>query len=100
MGYEDPPSGNAPGGEYLLDKDIEAKEGCDVTGSWDKASLYTLWTGVSSGTGLFRDVVVASAVSEYVSDSCFRTCVSRISSDGQRGWNAVELAVSASYFVA
>jgi hypothetical protein len=23
-----------------------------VTGSWDKASLYALWTGVSSGTGL------------------------------------------------
>ena len=24
-----------------------------VTSSWDKASLYALWTGVSSGTGLF-----------------------------------------------
>jgi hypothetical protein len=23
-----------------------------VTGSWDKASVYALWTGVSSGTGL------------------------------------------------
>ena len=23
-----------------------------VTGSWDKASSYALWTGVSSGTGL------------------------------------------------
>jgi hypothetical protein len=22
-----------------------------VTGSWNKASLYALWTGVSSGTG-------------------------------------------------
>jgi hypothetical protein len=41
-----------PGGEYMLDADIKAKEGCDVTGSWDKASLYALWTGVSSGTGL------------------------------------------------
>jgi hypothetical protein len=30
-----------------------------VTGSWDKASLYASWTGVSSGTGLVRDVVVA-----------------------------------------
>jgi hypothetical protein len=40
------------GGEYMLDADIKAKEGCDVTGSWDKASLYALWTGVSSGTGL------------------------------------------------
>ena len=34
-----------------------------VTGSWDRASLYALWTGVSSGTGLFCDVVVALAVS-------------------------------------
>jgi hypothetical protein len=37
-----------------------------VTSSWDKASLYALWTGVSSGTGLFRDVVVALAVSVCV----------------------------------
>jgi hypothetical protein len=51
---------------YMLDADIKAKEGHDVTGSWDKASLYALWTGVSSGTGLFRDVVVASAVSVCV----------------------------------
>jgi hypothetical protein len=36
----------------MLDADIKAKEGRDVTGSWDKASLYALWTGVSSGTGL------------------------------------------------
>jgi len=50
----------------MLDADIKAKEGRDVTGSWDKASLYTLWTGVSSGTGLFRDMVVASAVSVCV----------------------------------
>jgi hypothetical protein len=56
----------------MLDVDIKAKEGHDVTGSWDKASLYALWTGVSSGTGLFRDVVVASTVSVCVSDSCFR----------------------------
>jgi hypothetical protein len=42
-----------------------------VTGSWDKASLYALWTRVSSGTGLIRDVVVASAVSVCVSDLCF-----------------------------
>jgi hypothetical protein len=42
-----------------------------VTGSWDKASLYALWTGVSSGTGLVRDVVVASTVSVCV----FRICV-------------------------
>jgi hypothetical protein len=68
-----------------------------VTGSWDKASLYTLWTGVSSGTGLFHDVVVASAV---IVDMCFRICVLWTSSDGQRGWNAVELVVSASYFMA
>jgi hypothetical protein len=40
------------GGEYMLDADIKAKEGRDVTGSWDKASLYALRTGVSSGTGL------------------------------------------------
>jgi hypothetical protein len=40
------------GGEYMLDADIKAKKGRDVTGSWDKASLYALWTGVSSGTGL------------------------------------------------
>jgi hypothetical protein len=40
------------GGEYMLDVDIKAKEGRDVTSSWDKASLYALWTGVSSGTGL------------------------------------------------
>ena len=88
------------GGEYMLDADIKAKEGRGVTGSWDKASLYALWTRVSSGTGLIRDVVVASTVSVCVSDSCFRSCVSRTSSDGQWGWNAVELAVSASYFVA
>jgi hypothetical protein len=74
-----------PGGEYMLDADIKAKEGHDVTSSWDRASLYTLWTGVSSGTGLFRDVVVASAVSVCVSDLCFRTRVSWTSSDGQRG---------------
>jgi hypothetical protein len=36
----------------MLDADIKAKEGRDVTGSWNKASLYALWTGVSSGTGL------------------------------------------------
>jgi hypothetical protein len=66
----------------MLDADIKAKEGCDVTGSWDKASLYALWTGVSSGTGLIRDMVVASAVSVCV---CFRLCVSWTSSDGQRG---------------
>jgi hypothetical protein len=72
----------------------------DVTGSWDKASLFALWTGVSSGTGLFRDVVVASTVSMCVSGLCFRTHVSWTSSDGQRGWNAVESVVSASYFVA
>jgi hypothetical protein len=60
------------GGEYTLDADIKAKRGRDVTGSWDKASVYTLWTGVSSGTGLIRDVVVASAVSVCVSDLCFR----------------------------
>jgi hypothetical protein len=40
------------GGEYMLDVDIKAKEGRDVTSSWDEASLYALWTGVSSGTGL------------------------------------------------
>jgi hypothetical protein len=57
------PNGNGCGGEYLLDEDIKAKEGCDVTGSWDKASLYALWTGVSSGTSLICDVVVALAVS-------------------------------------
>jgi hypothetical protein len=62
MGCENPPSGSNLGGEYLPDEDIKAKEGRDVTGSWDKASLYTLWTGVSSGTGLFHDMVVASAV--------------------------------------
>jgi hypothetical protein len=50
----------------LLDEDIEAKEGRDVTGSWDKASLYALWTRVSSGTSLIHDVVVASAVSVCV----------------------------------
>jgi hypothetical protein len=50
------------GGEYMLDEDIKAKEGRDVTGSWDKASSYALWTRVSSGTSLVRDVVVASAV--------------------------------------
>jgi hypothetical protein len=44
---------HGPGGEYTLDADIKAKEGRDVTGSWDRASLYALWTGVSSGTGLF-----------------------------------------------
>ena len=60
------------GGEYTLDADIKAKEGRDVTGSWDRASLYALWTGVSSGTGLIRDVVVASTVSACV----FRICVS------------------------
>jgi hypothetical protein len=60
------------GGEYMLDADIKAKEGSDVTGSWDKASSYALWTGVSSGTGLIRDVVVASTVSVCV----FWTCVS------------------------
>ena len=43
-----------------------------VTGSWDKASSYTLWTRISSGTGLFRDMVVASAVSVCVfQDSVF-----------------------------
>jgi hypothetical protein len=47
----------------MLDADIKARKGCDVTGSWDRASLYTLWTRVSSGTGLSRDMVVASAVS-------------------------------------
>ena len=47
----------------MLDADIKAKEGRDVTGSWDKASLYALWTRVSSGTGLFHSVVVALAVS-------------------------------------
>jgi hypothetical protein len=57
---------NGPGEGYSLDKDIEAKEGHDVTGSWDKASLYALWTGVSSGTSLFCDMVVASAVSVCV----------------------------------
>ena len=46
MGCAGPPSDNALGGEYLLDEDIEAKEGCDVTGSWDKASLYALWIRV------------------------------------------------------
>ena len=50
----------------MLNEDIEAKEGCDVTSSWDKASSYALWTGVSSGTGLIRNVVVASAVSVCV----------------------------------
>ena len=58
MGCEDPLSGNVLGGEYLLDEDIKAKGEHDVTGSWDRASSYTLWTRVSSGTGLFRDVVV------------------------------------------
>jgi hypothetical protein len=51
---------------YMLNKGIKAREGCDVTGSWDKASLYALWTGASSGTGLFRDVVVALTVSVCV----------------------------------
>jgi hypothetical protein len=54
------------GEEYTLDADIKAKEGRDVTGSWDEASLYALWTGASSGTGLFHDVVVALAVSVCV----------------------------------
>ena len=64
--------GSDPEEEYSLDEDIEAKKGCDVTGSWDRASLYALWTGVSSGTGLFRNMVVASAVSVCVfQDSCF-----------------------------
>jgi hypothetical protein len=89
------------GGEYTLDADIKAKEGHDVTGSWDKASSYALWTGVSSGTGLTRDVVVASAVSVCVCFGlAFQTCVSWTSSDGQQGWDAVELVVSAPYFVA
>ena len=52
--------------ECLLDENIKAKKGHDVTGSWDEASLYALWTRVSSGTSLFRDVVVASAISAYV----------------------------------
>ena len=48
----------------------------NVTGSWDRASSYALWTGVSSGTGLIRDMVVASTVSvcvfrTRVSDLCF-----------------------------
>ena len=60
------------GEECMLDADIKVKEGCDVTGSWDKASLYVLWTRVSSGTGLFHDMVVASAVSVCVfQDSVF-----------------------------
>ena len=63
MDCKDPPNGSILGGEYLLDEDIEAKEGHDVTGSWDRASSYALWTGVSSGTSLIHDVVVASAVS-------------------------------------
>ena len=71
MGCENPPSGSDLGGEYLPDKDIKAKEGRDITGSWDKASLYTLWTGVSSGTGLFYDMVVALAVSVCVSGFVF-----------------------------
>jgi hypothetical protein len=54
--------GSDPGEEYSLDEDIEAKKGHDVTGSWDEASLYASWTGVSSGIGLFHDVVVALAV--------------------------------------
>jgi hypothetical protein len=33
-----------------------------VTSSWDRASLYALWTGVSSGTGPFCDMVVALAI--------------------------------------
>jgi hypothetical protein len=41
-----------------------------VTGSWDEASLYASWTGVSSGTSLFRDIVVASAVSASVFQDC------------------------------
>jgi hypothetical protein len=53
MGFELEACHNrGPGGEYMLDVDIKAKEGHDVTGSWDKASLYALWTGVSFGTGL------------------------------------------------
>ena len=72
MGCKGLPSGSILGGEYLLDENIEAKEGHDVTGSWDRASLYALWTGVSSGTGLFHDMVVALAVSVCVlQDSCF-----------------------------
>jgi hypothetical protein len=60
----------------MLDADIKAKKGRDVTGSWDKASLHALWTRVSSETGLIRDVVVASTVSVCVfwtriSDLCF-----------------------------
>jgi hypothetical protein len=71
MGCRGPLSDNTLGGEYLLNEDIEAKEGCDVTGSWDGASLYALWTGVSSGTGLICDMVVASAVSVCVSGLVF-----------------------------
>jgi hypothetical protein len=89
--------GSGPGEGYLLNKNIKAKEGCDVTSSWDKASLYALWTRVSSGTSLFCDMVVASAVSIF---ECFRFCVPWTSSDGQRGWNTIESVVSASYFVA
>jgi hypothetical protein len=66
MDCKDQPSGSTPGGECLLDEDIEAKEGHDVTGFWDRASLYALWTGVSSGTGLICDVVVVLAVSIHV----------------------------------
>jgi hypothetical protein len=58
MDCEDWLSGSTRGGEYLLDEDIKAKGERDVTGSWDRASSYALWTGVSSGTSLFRDVVV------------------------------------------
>ena len=71
MGCKGLPSGSILRGEYLLDEDIKAKEGRDVTGSWDRASLYALWTGVSSGTGQFRNVAVASAVNVCVSGFVF-----------------------------
>jgi hypothetical protein len=54
-------------GECLLYENIKAKERYDVTSSGDRASLYALWTRVSSGIGLFCNVIVALAVSMHVS---------------------------------
>jgi hypothetical protein len=48
--------------EHLFACKTYLENNLDVTGSWDKASLYTLWTGVSSETSLFCDMVVALAV--------------------------------------
>ena len=56
------------------DKDSEWCTWQSVTGSWNEASLYASWTGVSSGTGLVLRGLIGSENCHNEFDVC--VCVS------------------------